>query len=144
MKIIKLFEKFVGEDYLKQFCEENLAYLIDVGYKVVIDDDDADDPDYDFIKNISIFKSNGKYPQSQTFYLSDIKYDLIPFLIELDKKWLLRAFSDKVSDEKVHIAYTYNVKDSNPKDDEYLSISELDDADDGLVNYIEFLVIRMK
>lgn len=139
MKRIKLFESFVGEDYLKQFCEENLAYLIDMGYKVVIDDDDADDPDYDFIKNISIYKSTGRYTQSQTFYLSDIKYDLIPFLIELDKKWLLRAFSDKVSDEKVHIAYTYNAKD-----DEYLSISELDDADDGLVNYIEFLVIRMK
>ena len=141
MKRIKLFEKFVGEDILKKFCADNLAYIIDAGYKVVIDDDDEHDPDYDDIKNISIFKSTGRYTQSQSFYLSDIKYDLIPFLIELDNKWLLRTFS---GDEKVHIAYTYNVKDSNPKDDEYLSISELDNADDGKVNYIEFLVIRMK
>lgn len=144
MKRIKLFEKFVGEDKLVKFCKDNLAYLIDDGYKVVIDDDDQD-PD---IKNISIYKSSGSYVQSQSFKLSDIKYDLIPFLIELDKKWLLRAFSDKVSDEKVHIAYCYikasKVGYSNAKD-EYLSISELDDVDDsGKINYIEFLVIRMK
>ncbi len=144
MKRIKLFENFVGEDKLKQFCEENLAYLIDAGYKIDIRDDDEDDKEFEDIKNISIFKSSGRYTQSQSFNLSDIKYDLIPFLIELDNKWLLRPFSDKESDEKVHIAYTYNIKDFNPKDDDYVSISELDKLEDGSVNYIEVLVIRMK
>jgi hypothetical protein len=140
MKRIKLFEKFVGEDKLKKFCDENLAYLIDAGYKIDIRDDDEDLD----IKNISIFKSSGRYTKSQSFNLSDIKYDLIPFLIELDNKWLLRPFSDKESDEKVHIAYTYNIKDFNPKDDDYVSIPELDKLEDGSVNYIEVLVIRMK
>jgi hypothetical protein len=144
MKRIKLFEKFVGEDKLKQFCEENLAYLIDAGYKIEITDDDQEDKEFEDIKNISIFKSSGRYTQSQSFNLSDIKYDLIPFLIELDNKWLLRPFSDKESDEKIHIAYTYNIKDFNPKDDDYVSISELDKLEDGSVNYIEVLVIRMK
>jgi hypothetical protein len=144
MKRIKLFEKFVGEDKLKKFCDENLAYLIDAGYKVDIRDDDEKDKEFEDIKNISIFKSSGRYSQSQSFDLSDIKYDLIPFLIELDSKWLLRPFSDKESDEKVHIAYTYNIKDFNPKDDDYVSISELDNLENGSVNYIEVLVIGMK
>jgi hypothetical protein len=56
MKRIKLFEKFVGEDKLKKFCEENLAYLIDNGYKFEITDDDQDDEEFIDIKQVTIYK----------------------------------------------------------------------------------------
>jgi hypothetical protein len=139
MKRIKLFEKFVGEDKLKKFCEENLAYLIDNGYKFEITDDDQDDEEFIDIKQVTIYKSNGRM-DTESFKISDIKYDLIPFLIELDSKWLLRPYSDKESDEKVFIRYTYQFGRK-----EYISISELDEIDENLrINLIEVLVIGMK
>ena len=139
MKRIKLFENFVGEDKLKQFCEENLAYLIDNGYKFEITDDDQDDEEFEDIKQVTIYKSNGRM-DTESFKISDIKYDLIPFLIELDSKWLLRSYSDKIMDEKVFIRYTYQFGRK-----EYIRISELDEIDENLrINLIEVLVIGVK
>jgi inorganic pyrophosphatase len=40
MKYIKLFENFKSKAILKQFCKDNLAYLIDYGYISQIVDDD--------------------------------------------------------------------------------------------------------
>jgi hypothetical protein len=40
MKYIKLFENFKSKAILKQFCKDNLAYLIDSGYTFQIVDDD--------------------------------------------------------------------------------------------------------
>ena len=147
MKRIKLFESFVGEDKLKQFCEENLAYLIDNGYKFEITDDDQDDEEFEDIKQVTIYKSNGRM-DTESFKISDIKYDLIPFLIELDSKWLLRSYSDKIRDEKVFIRYTYQFGRKEYvsfRDWRSSSISELDEIDENLrINLIEVLVIGMK
>jgi hypothetical protein len=72
MKYIKLFENFKSKAILKQFCKDNLAYLIDSGYTFQIVDDDMSEN----LKQICILNKNGL-----SFDIQDIIYDIIPFLI---------------------------------------------------------------
>jgi hypothetical protein len=69
MKYIKLFENFKSKAILKQFCKDNLAYLIDYGYTFQIVDDDMSEN----LKQICILNKNGL-----SFDIQDIIYD-IPF-----------------------------------------------------------------
>jgi hypothetical protein len=69
MKYIKLFENFKSKAILKQFCKDNLAYLIDSGYTFQIVDDDMSEN----LKQICILNKNGL-----SFDIQDIIYD-IPF-----------------------------------------------------------------
>jgi hypothetical protein len=55
MKYIKLFENFKSKAILKQFCKDNLAYLIDSGYTFQIVDDDMSEN----LKQICILNKNG-------------------------------------------------------------------------------------
>jgi hypothetical protein len=70
MKYIKLFENFKSKAILKQFCKDNLAYLIDYGYTFQIVDDDMSEN----LKQICILNKNGL-----SFDIQDIIYDIIPF-----------------------------------------------------------------
>jgi hypothetical protein len=70
MKYIKLFENFKSKAILKQFCKDNLAYLIDSGYTFQIVDDDMSEN----LKQICILNKNGL-----SFDIQDIIYDIIPF-----------------------------------------------------------------
>jgi hypothetical protein len=142
MKYIKLFENFKSKDILEQFCKDNLAYLIDAGYIFQIVDDDIKEYimkqkyESENLKQICILNKNGL-----SFDIQDIIYDIIPFLIELNNKYELHAYSDNLdSDEKVYISYHYN-KDTNPYSDECISISELDSIKEHRkVEFIEVLV----
>jgi hypothetical protein len=62
---------------------ENLAYLIDDGYKVVIENRNKDLLKISLYKPIDINSSD--WTRLIKFNFSDIKYDFIPFLELLDK-----------------------------------------------------------
>jgi len=113
MKIIKLFEKFIDEDKLEQFCKDNLAYLIDAGYSFTLDymDDDV----YDNATEITIFKKSNINNDVASFNLSEIIDDFIPFLLLLDKKWNLLKYA---SDEVVYFKH---------EDDDYYNYQSIDD-----------------
>jgi len=113
MKIIKLFERFIDEDKLEQFCKDNLAYLIDAGYSFTLDymDDDV----YDNATEITIFKKSNINNDVASFNLSEIIDDFIPFLLLLDKKWNLLKYA---SDEVVYFKH---------EDDDYYNYQSIDD-----------------
>lgn len=83
MKYLKIFNEFNDPydeyiDDLQQFCEMYLAYLLDKGFKVIIDDNKVH---YKPIR-INISSQNN-------FYWSEVKDYIIPFLQILSKKYEL-------------------------------------------------------
>lgn len=99
MKHIKLFnETKDNEDDLKDFCEINLAYLLD---------------NEDFKLNVDYFHDHtqgGTYrgqirlENNNEFKWDDIKDYFIPFLIQLDK---IRGHQIKIGDEKLIFVHRY-------------------------------------
>lgn len=83
MRYIKLFEesKMSRTDELKQFCNDNLAYLTDDGFS-------AECEDYkELYIYISIRKDNGNYSNALNFNWFDVRDDIIPFIITLNDKY---------------------------------------------------------
>jgi len=98
--LIKFFESFGNPDIkeeLQNFCNENLAYLIDEGYEVRI----IWTPNC-YAWRIKFIKTGQKYPdlkkveRSKSFYWRDIKDDFIPFFEMLDTKYEICGTFNKV------------------------------------------------
>jgi hypothetical protein len=80
MKYLKLFnESLEADEELQDFCDMNLAYLIDEGFKTTIES-------YKYSK-IIYFTKIGKDYESETFEWKEIKNSFIPFLTLLDRKY---------------------------------------------------------
>lgn len=94
-KHIKPFKESIEliHDKLKSFCRENLAYLLDEGFSVSVND-----------KYITIFYDNRrKNWKERPFDWLDVSDDIIPFLI---------LFKDKFKYKRIFISY-YNVDDND-------------------------------
>ena len=127
MKYLKKYNESVSfENQLETFCKENLAYLIDEGYYVGLDEE-VEDEDYLRIT----FTNMGK-----NFNWNDIKEDFIPFLELLKEKyeiwdpipsWVVRKVIPEVL---VSARLTYN---HGAFDNYYFSIDEVinDDINNG-------------
>jgi hypothetical protein len=82
MKYLKTFEgksneyRIMSTTHIKKFCEDNLAYLLDSGFILIVDRDSRDSSNYEIV----ILKDK----PTDTFSWSDIKYDFIPFFEILD------------------------------------------------------------
>lgn len=80
-------------DLLKEFCDENLAYLKDSGFVYKVDESVVNFYDSNQEVCIKIIRRDIK-----KFTWEDVKYDLIPFVQLLRKKYSLkrkfRIFSD--------------------------------------------------
>lgn len=79
MKYLKPFNESLKEETeeLQEFCDMNLAYLIDEGFKTTIDS-----------KSLYFTKGyNGRMYESETFEWNEIKNTFIPFLTLLDRKY---------------------------------------------------------
>jgi hypothetical protein len=90
MKYLKRFNESVDfEERLKDFCETRLAYLLDEGFEVVLNDLDET---YDC--EITI-----KREDQRTFTWDEVKDHVVPFIIHLNKEYELYKSDDCSDDE---------------------------------------------
>lgn len=76
-KHIKPFKESINIGELKTFCTDHLAYLLDIGFRVMVDDN-----------YMTIFNDNkGRAWNERTFIWNDVKDDIIPFLIIIKEKF---------------------------------------------------------
>ena len=90
MKYLKRINESVDEEELRSFCEDYLSYLIDDGFKVVIE--------YHNILNIDFIAINivkkvrvGDGEILSDFEWSEIKDYLVPFVVMLNKSYTLNT-----------------------------------------------------
>lgn len=99
MRYLKTFESKTEEEDIKKFCEDNLAYLIDSGFRIIIDNTKKKDYyssdifDYNYSNYYDIYLIKDKLNDS--FQWSDIKYDFIPFFEELNRKYEILPVSNR-------------------------------------------------
>lgn len=141
MKRMKLFESFNFKDELQKFCDDNLAYLIDDGYVFKLYD--GQDSLYTHPKGLIefiLYKPNKNV--SELFEFSDIKYDLIPFLISLNKTYEVVKYKSgyqvKFDNHTTKKPAIYNIE-SNDKD---IGLCDLDE--DFNISKIEFIELQIK
>ena len=90
MKYLKRFNESVDfEEKLRDFCETHLAYLLDEGFEVVLNDLDET---YDC--EITI-----KREDQRTFTWDEVKDHIVPFIIHLNKEYELYKSDDCDDDE---------------------------------------------
>ena len=90
MKYLKRFNESVDfEEKLRDFCETHLAYLLDEGFEVVLNDLDET---YDC--EITI-----KREDQRTFTWDEVKDHIVPFIIHLNKEYELYKSEDCGDDE---------------------------------------------
>lgn len=118
MKHLKKFNESVQDDKveeLKEFCNSSLAYLIDDGYSL----DFYWSKFGEYVDIIFVKKVNtGRYP-TQPFNWIDVKYDYIPFLESLSKKYNIHGWVPISNPEFVEVLFEmrnirslkYTVKD---------------------------------
>ena len=80
MRYLKTFESKIEEDSITKFCEDNLAYLIDAGFNIVVTENTDNKGELTNEYEIFIEKSSG-------FKWDDLKYDFVPFLELLTMKY---------------------------------------------------------
>jgi hypothetical protein len=110
MKYIKLFEASTTDE-LKQFCSDNLAYLIDDGFSFdiklstnpTITYNSYFEAKINYTRNrlfntIVIDKRNIRR-EDKMFNFEDVIDDIIPFILTLNEKYTIK-----------HIIYTYGTK----------------------------------
>jgi hypothetical protein len=66
------------KEELEEFCELNLAYLVDKDFNIFIDD---------FTARLEISITMGKLIDKNLFYWNRVKDYIIPFLIRLKQSW---------------------------------------------------------
>jgi hypothetical protein len=110
---------------LKKYCEDNLQYLLDIGYRIVV----LEGRDHYRITiekrfSISDIQKNRKW--------SDIMYDVIPFIIKLDTDFYLNKFyNDSILEiyfdgqNSIYSTY-YSINEIKNVDTKF---SELEDVD---------------
>lgn len=85
MKYLKRFNESVDfQEKLRDFCETHLAYLLDEGFEVVLNDLDET---YDC--EITI-----KREDQRTFTWDEVKDHIVPFIIHLNKEYELYKSDD--------------------------------------------------
>lgn len=140
MKKIKLFESFNFDKHrsftkeLQKFCDDNLAYLIDNGYLFKLFDDNKG------FSEFILYKPNGHV--YELFEFSDIKYDLIPFLILLNKTYEVTKYKSgyqvKFDNHTTTEPAIYNID----SDEHNVGLCDFDD--DFNISKIEFIELRIK
>ena len=110
---------------LKKYCEDNLQYLLDIGYRIVV----LECRDHYRISiekrfSISDIQKNRKW--------TDIMYDVIPFIIKLDTDFYLNKFyNDSILEiyfdgqNSIYSTY-YSINEIKNVDTKF---SELEDVD---------------
>ena len=150
MKWIKLFEEINIEidikDELESFCKDNLAYLLDKGFVFKLHVERTYGFDSDYSLEFLLYKPNGY--ASELFEYSDIKYDLIPFLVLLNNKYGILKYYGSSSDKDGYQVKFDNHTATKPaiyniESDPYrIGLSDLDD--DFNISKIEYIELQIK
>ncbi len=96
MRYLRLFNESndTFEDELQEFCDNNLAYLIDMGFKIIVTNyyDDLNERSYE----VKLYRAKkGCY---QRYSWEEINDDFIPFLTILNEKYnIIRIKMDFLS-----------------------------------------------
>jgi len=83
MRYLRSFNESLKEEteLLQEFCDLNLAYLVDDGFKTTIESDE-------YSKSLYLTKNyDGRLYYSDTFEWDEIKNMFIPFLTLLDRRY---------------------------------------------------------
>lgn len=109
MKYLKVFEgAWEAINKLQSYCEDNLSYLIDNGFVVRVNMNRGN-----FYKNesdyyvINILVDNGGDPY-ELFNWETVMYDIIPFIIQLDKEFIIEPLYRKDGILALNSATTLN------------------------------------
>ena len=111
MKHLKKFNESINEYDLKDYCETHLAYLMDEGLEVRIDDYEGD-----LIVALYLYQSNGHGRP-----WSEIKDQIIPFLYRFNNVYEINSLEDG-SDKFIVV----QVSQGNYSKELYLSYDELE------------------
>jgi len=116
MKYLKRYNESINEYDLKDYCETNLAYLMDEGLEVRIDPVSWGDYEGDVSVALYLYQSNGHGRP-----WSEIKDQIIPFLYRLNKVYEINSLEDG-SDKFIVV----QVAQGNYSKELYLSYDELE------------------
>ena len=111
MKHLKRFNESINEYDLKDYCETHLAYLMDEGLEVKIDDYEGD-----LIVALYLYQSNGHGRP-----WSEIKDQIMPFLHRFNNVYEINSLEDG-SDKFIVV----QVSQGNYSKELYLSYDELE------------------
>lgn len=111
MKHLKRFNESINEYDLKDYCETNLAYLMDEGLEVKIDDYEGD-----LSVDLYLYQSNGHGRP-----WSEIKDQIMPFLYRFNNVYEINSLEDG-SDKFIVV----QVSQGNYSKELYLSYDELE------------------
>ena len=94
MKHLRKFNESIDENELRDFCEINLAYLLDDGFEIMISGNNFSG---DSFKSIKITNPSSLYDPEHSIYYNlgpvnffkwnDIKDHFIPFCVRLEKEY---------------------------------------------------------
>jgi hypothetical protein len=153
MRWIKLFEDYVMrnkdidlKDELESFCKDNLAYLLDKGFVFKLHVERTYGFDSDYSLEFLLYKPVNS--RSELFEYSDIKYDLIPFLILLNNKYDIEKYYGNSSDKDGYQVKFDNHTTTKPaiynieSDQNEIGLSDLDD--DFNISKIEYIELQIK
>mgnify|MGYP000718307147 CR=1 FL=1 len=127
MKHLKKFNESINEYDLKDYCETHLAYLMDEGLEVRIDNDRSD-----LFVTLYLYQSNGHGRP-----WSEIKDQIMPFLYRLNKVYEINSLEDG-SDKFIVV----QVSQGNYSKELYLSYDELENLSEKMI--IEKIVFFLK
>jgi hypothetical protein len=130
MKYIKTFEYQTDNSLqeLQNFCNDHLAYLIDRGIKVIVNQ--QGDSYYIFIGNVNNSRNpnisfNNK-ENTKGLKWSDIKDDIITFLIILKDKFKHNLYNF-IKFKKIHTSYVNNTSKSYELESKYILENIIED-----------------
>ena len=131
MKHLKKFNESINEYDLKDYCETNLAYLMDEGLEVKIDNDRTD-----LFVTLYLYQSNG-YGRPW----SEIKDHIIPFLHRFNNVYEINSLEDG-SDKFIIVQVSNRNFVGNYSKELYLSYDEIENLSEKMI--IEKIVFFLK
>jgi len=130
MKHLKRFNENINEYDLKDYCETHLAYLMDEGLEVKIDNDRTD-----LFVTLYLYQSNG---YGRTW--SEIKDQIMPFLHRFNNVYEINSLEDD-SDKFIIVQVSNRNFVGNYSKELYLSYDELENLpEEKIVEKIVFFL----
>jgi len=141
MKYLKPFNESLKEETeeLQEFCDMNLAYLVDEGFKTTIESDK-------YSKSLYFTKGyNGRMYESETFEWDEIKNSFIPFLTLLDRKY---RSSYKLGESRFRLLRITYIEfndegERNGLGTDMISLDDIIDVNDGDVGIDSIVCIKI-
>jgi hypothetical protein len=123
MRYLKTNESVAGINKLQSYCENNLSYLTDMGCDIEVNEINRRHSTDHY--EILIKRMNpSDYSSYKPFKWEEVMYDIIPFIIQLDKEFILLPIQPYGRENILEINHTNNRYDTT---NTYYSIPELTD-----------------